>query len=59
MALTAEQRAFWEEIGFDPLPEGASEEEIKARVVGIQYVFKFDGYEVPSDEDVRAALTTK
>jgi hypothetical protein len=59
MSLTEEQRAFWDEIGFEPLWDGASGDEIKESVAGIAYVFKFDGYDVPDDATIRAELVRR
>lgn len=59
MSLTEEQRAFWDEIGFEPLRDGASEDEMKESVSGIAYVFQFDGHEVPDDATIRAELVRR
>lgn len=45
--VTKSQREFWDEIGFEPLTS-RNEDEIAARVHGLQHVFSFDGYDPPS-----------
>ncbi|MEJ7893869.1 MAG: hypothetical protein WKF94_14650 [Solirubrobacteraceae bacterium] len=48
--LTDEQRAFWDEIGFEP-PDGEPTVEY---VGGIQAAYHFDGYEVPERDAILA-----
>ncbi|MEJ7893870.1 MAG: hypothetical protein WKF94_14655 [Solirubrobacteraceae bacterium] len=47
--MTDEQRAFWNEIGFG-LPDGEPDQPYIGQ---LQYVYSFDGYEVPSADAIR------
>ncbi len=61
MALTEEQLAFWNDLWpEEPTDEGTSQQTPQQAenfaVLSLQYIFQFEGLDVPSEADLRAEL---
>ncbi len=62
MALTEEQLAFWNDLWPEGLPTHEATPQLTPQqaeifeVLAVQYVYQFEGLDVPSEADVRAEL---